>query len=107
VVVKGRLQVRDEQDSAVILNHVTDLNTVTAKPKKLYIRFVKGMERTEEEILKVLDNYRGSTPVILYYEESKITKTAREDHFVQICDGLVSQLGRIVGEDNVKITGNS
>jgi DNA polymerase-3 subunit alpha len=38
VVIKGRLQVRDEQESAVILNHVSELNSAV-KPQKLYIRF--------------------------------------------------------------------
>ncbi len=106
IVAKGRLQVRDEQDSAVILNHVTELNSAV-KPKKLYIRFEKGMERTEEEIIAVLDDYKGSTPVMLYYEETKVTKMAREDHFVNICDGLINRLEQIVGTGNVKITGNS
>ena len=106
VVVKGRLQVRDEQESAVILNHVAELNS-SIKPKKLYIRFEKGMERTEQEIISVLDDFKGNTPVMLYYEETKITKMAREDHFVNICDGLVSRLEQIVGMGNVKITGNS
>ena len=106
IVAKGRLQVRDEQDSAVILNHVTEL-TSAEKPKKLYIRFTKGMERTEAEIISVLDDYKGNTPVMLYYEEAKVTKMAREDHFVNICDGLVGRLEQIVGPGNVKITGNS
>lgn len=106
IVAKGRLQVRDEQDSTVILNYVTELNSAV-KPRKLYIRFEKGMERTEEEILAVLDDFKGDVPVMLYYEETKVTKMARQDHFVYLCDGLINRLEQIVGGRNVKITGNS
>ena len=106
IVAKGRLQVRDEQDSTVILNHVTELNSAT-KQKKLYIRFEKGMEKSEQEILTVLDEFKGDIPVMLYYEETKVTKMARQDHFVNICDPLIDKLSALVGGRNVKITGNS
>ena len=106
IVAKGRLQVRDEQESTVILNHVTELNSAV-KPRKLYIRFEKGMERSEDEILAVLDEFKGEVPVLLYYEETKVTKMARRDHFVNICDPLINKLSDIVGGRNVKITGNS
>jgi len=106
IVAKGRLQIRDEQDSVIILSHVTELNSAV-KPRKLYIRFEQGLERSEEEILAVLDDFKGDTPVFLYYEASKITKAASREHYVNICDGLINRLEQIVGGRNVKITGNS
>ena len=106
IVAKGRLQIRDEQDSTVILNHVTELKS-NVKPRRLYIRFEKGQTHSEEEILAVLDKYKGYIPVILYDEETKVTKTARADHFVTISDRLIDELSDILGARNVKITGNS
>ena len=106
IVAKGRLQIRDEQDSTVILNHVTELKS-NVKPRRLYIRFEKGQTHSEEEILAVLDKYKGDIPVILYDEETKVTKTARADHFVTISDRLIDELSDILGARNVKITGNS
>ncbi len=106
IVAKGRLQIRDEQDSTVILNHVTELKS-NVKPRRLYIRFEKGQTHSEEEILAVLDKYKGDIPVILYDEKTKVTKTARADHFVTISDRLIDELSDILGARNVKITGNS
>lgn len=106
IVAKGRLQIRDEQDSTVILNHVTELKS-NVKPRRLYIRFEKGQTHSEDEILAVLDKYKGDIPVMLYDEKTKVTKTARADHFVTICDRLIDELSDILGARNVKITGNS
>ncbi len=106
IVAKGRLQIRDEQDSTVILNHVTELKS-NVKPRRLYIRFEKGQPHSEDEILAVLDKYKGDIPVMLYDEKTKVTKTARADHFVTISDRLIDELSDILGARNVKITGNS
>lgn len=103
VIVEGKISIKDENDVSVIAEKIFAINTSEVL-EKLYIRVNSENQKHVDGLAKILKEYKGSVPVVLYYEEQKITKMANFDLWVNICPSLVYELKEMFGQENVRIT---
>lgn len=99
VSVKGRLQVSDAEDTKIIVEEIIPIDKEIEKSKanKLFIRMDTIDNREQfRTVLDILNEYRGSTDVIFYFQkENSTTKNNKikidSDKFNDISDLLIGK----------------
>lgn len=74
------------------------------EPKEvLYIRFqsLRTENKKREALQKVLKQYPGPVPVVIYDEETKQQKAFKKEYFVTINEFLMETLKKMFGNDNI------
>ena len=118
VVIKGRLDVRDDEPPKLICEFistpenaqqempdkkVSEAKAQTDKKKKsgLFLRF--SSENCPEMIQaeKLLSIFDGRTPLYYYFTDKKEYKNLPFDRFVDVNEPLINELKRVLGEENV------
>ncbi len=118
LVVKGRLDLRDDEPAKLICEFVmspeealkeaptvTETNTQPTSEKKkksgLFLRFKS--EGCEEQLAaeKFLTIFEGRTPLYYYFSDKNEYRTLPQSAFVDVNQPLLEELQRLLGEDNV------
>ncbi len=118
VVIKGRLDVRDDEPPKLICEFIltpekaqeelpvkTSSEAKTQSDKKikrgLFLRF--SSENCPELIQaeKLLSIFDGRTPLYYYFADKKEYKNLPFDRFVDVNEPLIDELKKVLGEENV------
>ena len=109
VVVSGKISVRDEKAPQLIANQVWPMAQFTqqtggqepapapVRGERLYLKLPSEMSREYRRVRPVLNMFLGKTPVVLYFED---TRLRRQTHCLLDSD-LLQELREILGEANV------
>ncbi len=102
VLIYGKVNIRGEKPPVVLCERVVPLDN-TANSQKLYIRFKSDDKELFAKMLEILRSNKGNVPVMLYYENEKVTKMATRENWVMPSDRLLNELSRLFGGDNIKL----
>ncbi len=78
-------------------------DTLKPKQKKVYLKFALGKDYLLERAKDILKTYPGKTPVCIHIEETKQTAMAPESLFIDLQSQAVSELRKLLGDENVAI----
>ena len=102
VIIQGKISIKDENNISIIASKIIPIGSGNTL-EKLYIKVTSDTKDKVLNLPNILKEYKGMVPVVLYYEEDKITKTADFDLWVKTAPGLLYELKEIFGNENVKI----
>ena len=95
VLVKGRLNIREDRVNSLLIEEMTDLEGAS---KKLYIRL--PVLSDSYKVQKIIQNYPGQTPIVLV-DSKRVAKAAPWDWNVKVDEELMSTLQAVFGKENV------
>lgn len=97
VLVKGKLQV-DEDDLKLLTQEFIDI-------EKLDLRtlYLKTNYKEYNNLRSVLKDYRGKTPVVVYFEDRNKSFKLDERLWVDTSDQNIKKLENFLGKENVKL----
>jgi len=95
VLVRGRLNIREERVNSLLIEELTDLE---AASKKLYIRL--PVLSDAGKVQGIIQNYPGQTPIVLV-DAKRQAKGAPREWNVKLDDELLSTLRAVFGKENV------
>lgn len=105
VVIKGKLDDRDERKQLIINEIFTIQELEDMLDQKNYTLFIKISGHTNKNISytiqQTISQYKGYTKVVLYYEEEKKAVQLSEQYFVNPTIECQAMLQKIVGDKNV------
>ncbi len=112
VVVIGKVSLRDEKDTQLIVNRVRpmsdyangvpdDENDNVQKPMEgtLYLRLPTEEGALFPQIRSILQKFPGNNPVVVYFEDTKL----RRGSLCGLNHGLLTELNELLGKENVVI----
>ena len=104
VFLRGRVAVEDERDGKLICESIQGFEEV---PKKLWIKFptMAQFQKTKDQLLDRLSAWEGKDQVVIYIEEPKAMKTLPPGQNVAAVTELVTELGQLYGEENIRVVG--
>ena len=97
ITVTGRIEGSEVEEGKVLVESIRPLEDVEAE-EKLFIR-LKNRE-LQKEIEIILENHKGSVPVILYFTEEKQALGLPKRLAVNYDDKLMKDLSRYVDPEN-------
>ncbi len=104
VLVKGRIDINETQ-AKLIASEIIPAESVSAeniKPKgKLFIQFKLGKDFLIPQMMKILEKYRGKTPVVIYIEETRQKFRSSESSYITPSESLFEELKDLLGSDCV------
>ena len=112
VVVIGKVSLRDEKETQMIVNRVRPMSDyANGMPADEAVSYEKTMDGTlylrlptEEgplfaRIRSILQSYPGKSPVVVYFEDTKL----RRGSACTLKPALIAELKQVLGNDNVVI----
>ncbi len=109
IKMTARVSLREENRAELMLDSCEALpefakGFVLTKTKKqtLYLKVTDINGAKTEQAKEILKNYKGRTPVYFYDSTSQKKYCANETLWVDICQELLSDLAKLLGEENVK-----
>lgn len=103
VVLKGRLSIRDDEDSKIIADFFEPCpkNEPKAKKSGAFLRFNSESDPRVQQALAVLNGSEGKIPVYFFFSDTR--KYVKTDFSISPNDRRNSKLSEILGESNVVI----
>ncbi|TDT63733.1 DNA polymerase III catalytic subunit DnaE type [Fonticella tunisiensis] len=104
VLIKGRISIKEDEQPKIIAEDIEQLNKISVKINKLFIRLDEDKWQKQIEILKpVFLKYRGNCPVQVVLNKSRKSFMASREYWVDICDKLIEEIGDLIGSENLKV----
>ncbi len=100
VVIKGKLNFKEDEAPKVIADTVTDIRVAANAGKQIKIRIPESEENGLTKINEEIIRHKGDTPVIIY-ANGKIYR-AKPDMWVELSDEFKEAIVQIVGDENFK-----
>ena len=102
VFIKGRVSVEEDKDGKLVCEKITAFEQI---PRKLWIKFPtkEAYESQKEGLFEVLKGSEGHDGVGIYVENPRAKKDLPVNWNVRAEEGLVEQLRKLYGEENVKV----
>ncbi|MBP3949751.1 DNA polymerase III subunit alpha [Bacillus suaedae] len=104
--VEGRTDISNKRRQ-IIVDRIIPLNTLggtSAENERLFLRITSGKSpELLNEVKKVLHQHKGSTSVILFYEQTKATKHLSDEYKVSPNEQCLIQLKQLLGEEHVRL----
>ncbi len=100
VFVKGRVSVEEDKDAKLICQNVIGFDDM---PRELWIKYKSIDSCTQDEVNlnKLISDYPGNAPVVLYCEAEKKFKRLPDNMKFRIDDSTLSHLEAVYGKGNV------
>ncbi len=110
VILTGKISEREDRDTEIICQRVEVIPETAAElslPKKqfksgLYIKLPSIEHPDFQKVKRVLYNYKGDCPVIIYCTENSRKLEAKELR-ISPCEALITELSGILGDKNIKL----
>jgi len=121
VIIKGRAQSKEEQDSVVVCNELIPL-TPDSKPhssegvaqsdgvvtpltntKKLWLKIPVSDNPPYDKVMAAISRKPGHTPVVLYDERKKERKLVNEELWTEADESVILELKQILGDKSVVV----
>ncbi|WKY48496.1 DNA polymerase III subunit alpha [Eubacteriaceae bacterium ES3] len=123
VIVKGKISYNEETSASVLADQifpigeiskhknsvqeekaVYSLNDKEKKTKKLFLKFSDYSQKyLIDKVKKVLVQFPGEMPVILYFEKENTRFGASREMWVRLDERLIRELETILGDQNVEV----
>ncbi|MGI6605927.1 MAG: DNA polymerase III subunit alpha [Peptococcia bacterium] len=105
VLVTGRLNLQDDKPK-ILVDRMQSLEHNQAG-RKLYLKISSLAEKEEiwQRLLPVIKQYRGNSPVYLYYPENNKLIESNQKYWVEVSPPLLRELEKILGEGAVSVRG--
>ncbi len=100
-LIQGNLDVQEEKPTKIRMESIELLETTIPDFKKLYLKLKSDEKEKLDRVKGLLDGTYGGVPVMIYYEDTKVTLQAPRGMWVKD-DKFVAELKKILGEDCVK-----
>lgn len=105
VIVKGRINIKEDEQPKIIAEEIEPLRNVEIVLKKVYIRLEDETWKNEFEKLKPLfKKHTGNNPLYVFLNSSKKTFQAPRELWVDASEELCIELKVKLGNENVKIS---
>ncbi len=106
VFMTGTLDFRHGQKQFIV-NFIQSVEKLRKEPesRKVYIK-IDANHQTNEllgELKNMIKKYKGSVPIILYYEKNHQTVQLAKEHWINPDSAAISELKKLLGEHNVAI----
>jgi DNA polymerase-3 subunit alpha len=119
IIVTGRVQFKEDEEPKIIADELQALEEenipnknikkpsslpekrVETKQKKVFIKIEKVESQVVDQLLKILSDYPGRTPVVIYAEKEKRKMAVKSSYFVTPSDTLIKSLEAIAGKGAV------
>lgn len=105
IFLTGKAELRNGQKQ-LIINNIETLTTLQEKTdvRRVFIKLnEEGEKESFNELKKVIKKYRGTTPVILYYEKNHKTIQLARNFWVNVESDVLDEMKQLLGEDHVVI----
>lgn len=104
VMITGRISLREDETPKLLCEDVSDYSAIQALKesigKKLYIRFDSDTNVNIAQVVNILNNNRGCTPVSFYYDNLK-KNLILKNNGILYSNELYNIIKNIVGEKNI------
>lgn len=107
LIVEGKIEERDGSRQLIVSKSQKVEESLTQVPfeteKVLYLKIEKRHEQSEtlHDLKKLLAEYRGLTPIVLYYEAAKKSLRLGKEDYVNPSPQFLKQVINLLGEQNV------
>lgn len=102
VTISGRVSVKENESPKIMAQVIR--NVEKKSNSKLYLKISENTKSIlDNKVTPLLRQYNGSTPVIVYFEESKEQRLAPKDLWVSINEELIKKLQESIGQECVKV----
>ncbi len=96
VVISGRLSMRDEKDSQIVINRAKLISDFEA-PKTLYVQFTSQNDPNYHKAIELIRACSGTDTVKLYFADTRALMGGK----TQINPQLLDALSQLLGQENV------
>ena len=103
IIIDGVVSSREEEDKKIILNSLKTIEEINASAQTLWLKILSDSNVSMSEIINVLKDNRGNTPVIIVEDASKKKTSLGDEHWVNISDELINNLKNLLGSGSVVI----
>ena len=101
VIIRGRASIAEDQPSKLICEELKTIEQIEDFTKTLWIKIPEKSNLNLDDITNVTSKFRGNSRVIVYMEETKQKFSANVENYVNISAELMTELKKLVGEQNV------
>ncbi len=102
VLVKGKIDINETQ-TKLVANEIIPAESISTEnispPGKLFVKFKLGKDFLIQQMMNILEKYKGKTPVIIYIEETKQKFRSAESSYITPSESLFAELKDLLGED--------
>ena len=100
--IRGRVSVGDDPVGKLVCEQVVPFEDT---PKELWVQFAdkEAYRESEQKLLSQLKSSEGKDRVVIYLQKERAKKVLPANWDVQVTPGLLEELGRGLGEKNVKV----
>jgi len=95
LMISGKIEAQEDGQPKIIVSSFSEIEQETSK---LYIKIPAGSEEKFESLKKILEIFKGDTPVYLYYESTKKTVKAPKNYYISCNDTLICEIKKLLGE---------
>ncbi|MFZ7132193.1 MAG: DNA polymerase III subunit alpha [Eubacteriales bacterium] len=107
VLIKGKITFNDDQSTTVLCEELIELEYYTREQNTLEQQLEIILSKSDMNIYPFIKNilvkHAGETPVVLCIKNSNKRYRSNKDLWVTINDDLLTELKKIVGENNINI----
>lgn len=104
VLLEGKVENRNGQ-AQIIIQNMVDYEKINEenKPGKLFLKVDEQAKKNNKlyEIKEIIKQYKGNTPVYIYYEQEKRTVQLPNHYFVNVTEKSLSHFKEILGAEYV------
>ncbi|MCL2695024.1 MAG: DNA polymerase III subunit alpha [Clostridiales bacterium] len=100
VLARGKLNIREDRSNSLLIDELSPLDQAG---KNLYLRLPTVTDEVQARVRRLLKDFPGNTPVILYDSAKNIARQAPQGWNVQWGEALKQLLEQEFGETNVKL----
>ena len=101
VLIKGRISVKEEEQTKIICEEISPLKKM--RVQKVYLRVNNITEDNKDSLVALLKYFKGDTPVCVCTDVEKKGEILGRDCWIALNDSILSELKQRLGEENVKI----
>ena len=104
--IRGRVSIGDDPVGKLVCEQVIPFDSV---PKELWLQFpdMETYQAGEQRLLTSLRSSEGKDRVVIYLQKERAKKVLPANWNVQVTPGLLEDLGKVLGEKNVKVVEKS
>lgn len=105
LLIKGRLNISEDQASSVLCEEIVELERMEKKTRFQGVQISVDSLQDEKirQMKEVLQEYRGDKPIVLYSRQENKKYKANKSLWVQESKEAIEALCRIMGQTNVDI----
>lgn len=105
VMIDAKVSIREDEEPKLLLEKAVLLDMINPSKmqKTVYIKLPERTQDILKQYIKSIENFKGDTPVCLYFEKTKERLMAPNDMKINATDDAINALKSCFGEENIII----